>query len=184
MRTRGRIAPILLFALLALACRGAEESNDFRGRGLSVLTLPPSDQASVYRAGVAAAFHLDDPGLSLLLDPRYLPRESGLGPGPRMPDEVSRAVRAQGTVRGTCQAPPQGTKKTLSCQAEFPGYVVRFSEVFGLGPDSVQVYVNVQKYDTPQSGATEAMRFENVYQIARHAGVWSAEREGRIRQKP
>src|ERR1041384_5742588 len=108
MRTVGRLAPRLILALLVIGCRPAEESNDFRGRGLRVEMLPPADQASAYRAGLAAAFHLDDPALSLLVDPRYLPRERGLGPGPPMPDSVVSALRAQGTVRGVCQAPAEG----------------------------------------------------------------------------
>jgi hypothetical protein len=38
----------------------------------------------------------------------------------------------------------------------------------------------VQKYDTPQSGASEALRFEKAYQVVRHDGVWRAAKEGRM----
>jgi len=106
-----------------------------------------------------------------------------VGDGPPMTGDVVRALHDQGTVRGTCQAPPEGTRKTINCGAPRPGYVVRFSEVFRLAADSVQVYVGVQKYDTPESGATEALQFENVYQVVRHDGDWSAAREARIKKR-
>ena len=89
-------------------------------------------------------------------------------------------MRERGTVKGTCQAPHEATRKTLLCQAPLPGYVVRFSDVLQLAPDSVQVYVLIQKYDTPTSGASESLRFERVYQVVRHDGAWRAVREGRM----
>ena len=99
-----------------------------------------------------------------------------------MPGGLSSTLRGQGIVKGTCVAPVGGTKKTLLCRAERPGYVVRFSDVFALGGgrDSVEVYVLVQKYDTPESGATEALRFEKAYQVVRRDGVWRAAKEGRM----
>jgi hypothetical protein len=182
MRNRREVAGLLLAAAVA-GCR-PDDSNIIRGHGLGVDSLVSvGDQASVYRASLAAAFHLDDPDLSLLLDPRLLPRVAGLGVGPPLSAALVTALRERNVVKGICQAPPEGTRKTLNCRADRPGYVVRFSDVFALARDSVQVYVSVQKYDTPQSGPTESLRFENVYQVVRHDGVWSAEREGRVRQK-
>ncbi len=163
-----------------VAC-SQDDSEVYRGRRLKTAALASNDQASVYHAALSAVFDVNDPALSLLLDPRLLPRTAGVGNGPRMSSAVASALAERGTVKGTCQAPAEGTRKTLLCQAPVPGYVVRFSEIFGLTPDSVQVYVLVQKYDTPASGATQALRFERVYQVVRHDGTWSATREGRLR---
>jgi hypothetical protein len=52
--------------------------------------------------------------------------------------------------------------------------------VFKLGNDSTQVYVYVQKYDTPNSEPSQTMRFERAYQIARTGDEWRAAREGRV----
>jgi hypothetical protein len=175
-----RRAVAALILLLALACRPDDDSTVFRGRGLKLAALSDDDRVSVYNAALRAAFEMDDPALFLLLDPRFLPRAQGVGVGPAMPKGLSSTLRGRGVVKGTCVAPAGGTRKTLLCRAERPGYVVRFSDVYEIKPDSVQVYVLVQKYDTPESGATEAMRFERVYQVVRHSGVWRASREGRM----
>jgi hypothetical protein len=66
------------------------------------------------------------------------------------------------------------------CTAALPGYVVRFSPVFKLGGDSTQVYVYVQKYDTPNSDPSQTMNFENAYQIVHRGDEWGAAREGRV----
>ncbi len=176
-------AGVLSFFLvigLVTACTRGDDSNILRGRGLKSAPLAPVDEADVYRAALRATFDIDDPALSLLLDPRFLPRTSGVGVGTPMPPDLASTLRGRGIVKGTCQAPTAATRKTILCSAERPGYVVRFSDVFELTPDSVQVYLLVQKYDTPESGATEALRFEKVYQVVRHDGVWRATREGRM----
>jgi hypothetical protein len=168
-------------AIAALAaCR--EGDNSFRGHGLKPAALTAESQARVYEAAARGAFEVDDPALSLLLDPRVLPRAAGYGPGPALPDAVRGELRSRGVIKGACPAPDEGTKKTLLCRAPRPGYVVRFSDVLqlGAGSDSVQVYMYVQKYDTPESGATEAMRFERAYQVVKRSDEWTAVREGRV----
>jgi hypothetical protein len=169
----------LVLGFLGAAC-GTEEPNEFRGRGLKPAALAPESQALVYEAAARGAFSLDDPSLSLLLDPRVLPRGSGYGPGHVMPESVGRALRARRVIRGLCVGPPEGVRTTLRCDAELPGYVVRFSDVFALGPDSVEAYIYAQTYDPLRSGATAALRFERVYQIARRGQSWAAVREGRV----
>jgi hypothetical protein len=42
------------------------------------------------------------------------------------------------------------------------------------------VYLYAQKYDTPSSGISQALRFERAYQVVRRSDDWSAAREGRI----
>lgn len=180
MPSSRRVVAAVLLVTVGLACRGDDDSTTLRGRNLKPASLSNVDRASVYSAALRAMFDMDDPALWLLLDPRFLPRTSGVGIGPPMPGGLSSALRGQGIVKGTCTAPASGARKTLLCRAERPGYVVRFSDVFARTPDSVEVYVLVQKYDTPESGATEALRFEKAYQVVRQNGVWRAAKEGRM----
>ena len=125
------------------------------------------------------AFEVDDPSLSLLLDPRELPRTVGLDAGARLPDGVASAMRERGTVKGTCE-PPLTSRRTPRCTAARPGYVVRFSPVFAMRGDSVAAYIFVQKYDTPSSGYSEPLRFERVYHLVRAGDGWRAALEGRV----
>lgn len=150
-----------------------------RGRGLQPAALSPAAQAAVYDATVRGAFEVDDPALSLLLDPRELPRTVGLDPGPRLSDAVVSALRARGTIKGTCEPSATG-RKTPRCSAARPGYVVRFSPVFAMRGDSVAAYVFAQKYDTPSSDYSEPLRFERVYHMVRAGDGWRAALEGRV----
>jgi hypothetical protein len=175
---RGKLAGAALLACAA-ACE-ADDSNIVRGRRLAVATLAPAEQAHVYEAAARGSFSVDDPSLSLLLDPRLLPRTVGLAPDGRVSDSVTAELRARKVIRGTCEPPLAGTTGTAHCTAELPGYVLRFSRVFALKPDSVQVYVYAQKYDTPSSGVSETLRFERAYQVVKHGEVWEAVREGHV----
>jgi hypothetical protein len=58
--------------------------------------------------------------------------------------------------------------------------VIRFSPVFALRGDSVQVYLYVQKYDTPSGDTSQTLRFERAYQVVRTGDDWRAVREGRV----
>ena len=93
MRLRPWVA--IPFIALASACK-PDDSDVFRGRGLTVAPLRAADQASVYAAALRAAFYVDDPGLSLLLDPRLLPRTAGVGDGAPVPAAITRALRDSG----------------------------------------------------------------------------------------
>jgi hypothetical protein len=150
-----------------------------RGRGLQPAPLSPPIVAAVYGAAVRGAFEVDDPSLSLLLDPRELPRTVGLDAGARLPDAVVSAMRDRGIIKGTCE-PPLAGRRTPRCAAARPGYVVRFSPVFALRGDSVAAYIFAQKYDTPSSGYSEPLRFERVYHIVRSGDGWRAALEGRV----
>jgi hypothetical protein len=156
-----------------------DDTNVVRGKGLLVATLPAESQAKVYQAAVRGAFDVDE-SLSLLLDSRLLPRGVGLAPEGRMPDTVAAALSRIGVTRGACEPPLRGVKGPPHCTAALPGYVVRFSPVFKLGGDSTQVYVYVQKYDTPNSDPSQTMNFERAYQIVHSGDEWRAAREGRV----
>ena len=94
-------------AALAVAILGstacAKDDSSVRGRGLTVATLPATSQAHIYEAALRSAFEVDDPGLSLLLDPRELPRDVGLAESTRLPDAIAAELRRRGATKGTCE---------------------------------------------------------------------------------
>jgi hypothetical protein len=175
--TPDRVIVAALAAVMALGC-ATNDSSVVRGKGLTVAALPSVDQARIYEAAVRGAFDLD-PSLSLLLDSRVLPRGVGLAPSGAVPDTVAAELQRRGVTRGGCE-PPLSTKGAPRCKAELPGYVIRFSPVFAIQPDSVEVYVYVQKYDTPAGEASQTLRFERAYQVVRRGDDWHAVREARI----
>jgi len=163
------------------ACARDETANYARGRGLEPASLTVPSQAAAYEAALRGAFDLNDPTLFLLLDPRELPRTVGLGGTAKVPETVVREMRGRGTVKGTC-VPPVASRSTPSCSAERPGYVVRFSPIFGMRGDSVAVYMFAQQYDTPASGHSAPLRFERLYHLVRSGGGdgWRAALEGTV----
>lgn len=177
MRVTRFVAVIIVGALAACA---KEDSSAVRGSGMTVALLAPGEQAHVYEAAVRAGFEVDDPALSLLLDSRLLPRGVGLLPEGRVPDSVAAELRQRGVIKGDCEPPLQSGLGPPHCAAARPGYVVRFSPVFILRADSMQVYAYLQKYDTPNSEPSQTLRFERAYQVVRHDGAWKAVREGHV----
>ena len=169
-----------LSLFLVAACK-SDESSAVRGRGLNVAPLSATAQAHVYEAAVRAAFEVDDESLSLLLDPRELPRDVGLTIGARLSDSIGTELRRRGVTKGTCEPPLASNRGSPKCTAALPGYVVRFSPIFTLRGDSVQVYLYAQKYDSPTSGNSDRLRFERAYQVVPRGGdAWRAVREGRV----
>jgi hypothetical protein len=164
---RGVVAVLLASAVGSTAGCSGDVSHDVRGRGLSIASLSPTDQAHVYAAAARGAFDTDDPGLSLLLDRRLLPRTIGLAPAGMLSDDVVAELRRRGAIKGTCEPKLDSGRGTARCSAALPGY-------------STQVYIYAQKYDTPSSGISQALRFERAYQVVRRGDDWSAAREGRI----
>jgi hypothetical protein len=176
--------PARAYALLVIAIVSStactKDDSSVRGRGLTVATLPTASQARVYEAALRTSFEVDDAALSLLLDPRELPRDVGLAGAARLPDGVAAELRQRGVTKGTCEPPIPEKPGVPVCKATLPGYIVRFSPVFTLKGDSVQVYVYVQKYDTPTSGKSDRLRFERAYQVVKRGDIWKAVREGRV----
>jgi hypothetical protein len=174
-----RIVIIALAAHIASGC-GGDDSSILRGHGLSVATISPQAQGAVYDAAARAAFDLNDPNQSLLLDRRGLPRTVGLAPGDTWPETVEAEMRRLGSIKGVCQPPITASRKTVKCAAVLPGYVIRFSPVFAMAGDTVEVYLFAQNYDNATSGYTAPLRFERAYQVVRSGDSWRAAREGRI----
>lgn len=165
-------------AVLGACTPGDPYAGQVRGRGLTVVDMPSRAQASAYAAALGGAFDLG-PGLSLLADPQYLPRGEGWVGGDPMPTEVVSALRSRAVVRGTCQ-PPRGQRAVPVCAAAAPGYVVRFSPIFRVGGDTVEVYVGVVKYRTAPNQPSDALRFERAYQVVGSGERWRVIREARI----
>jgi hypothetical protein len=57
---------------------------------------------------------------------------------------------------------------------------VRFSEIFRLGDDSVQVYVGATRYRRAPKEPADVLTFERAYQLVRVRGDWRVMREARL----
>ena len=178
---RGTAAALCAVMFAGCGSEGAADDDVARGRGLKAAALPADAQARVYESAARAALDVG-PSLSLLIHPRLLPAAAGYAGGQPVPPDVARVLRERGIIRGTCETPADSArpKRTPTCEARAPGYVVRFSDVFQLGPDSVQVYFAAERYDTPASGAHEVLRLEKAYQLAKRGGTWRVVREARV----
>jgi hypothetical protein len=171
-----------LSASVFVACGPGEDDHYVRGHGLRVAALQPDTRVSVYQAALAEAFELNDPALTLLLDRRVLPRVGGMAEAGRLPGTVEVGLRRRGVIQGTCEPPITASRKTPQCTARGPGYVVRFSDVLDRGRDSVEVYLTVQKFDTPTGHGTESLRFERAYQLVHRGDKWEPTAEARVRE--
>jgi hypothetical protein len=171
----------VLVVILA-ACAPGDEDHYVRGHNLRVASLSAAAQASVYEAALGAAFDLRDPALTLVLDRRKLPRAGGMDEAGRLSGPIETALRQRGVIQAVCEPPITDSRKTPHCTARGPGYVARFSDVLARGGDSVEVYLFVQKFDTPSSGASESLRFERAYQLVRHGDRYEPTREARVRE--
>lgn len=178
---RPSVLATALALVIAAACTTSTDDHFVRGHLLKVATLSADARSRVYETALRESFNLRDPALTLLLDRRVLPREGGFGGNQRLNGAVEKAMRERAVVHGVCE-PANASRRTPQCTARGPGYVVRFSEVLKRGGDSVEVYLAVQKFDTPASGASEALRFERAYQILRRGERWEATREARVRE--
>lgn len=178
IRVPARASMTALLAL-AIACAPAEP-EDGRGAGLENASLPAEEQARSYGAALRTAFELG-PELSLLLDPGKLPRGSSDAARDSMPRDVTRAMLAAGVIQGQC-VPKPGAKERYApiCEAPIPGYVVRVSDVYQLGRDSLQLHVLIRRYDTPGTGPHSEFVFEEAYQLVRRDGDWRVVRKARL----
>src|SRR5688572_3776410 len=132
-------------------CAEKEVDDGFaRGPGLKTTQLPVPAKVAIYDASVKSAFDVG-PALVLMLDPRFLPRTRGLGPGEPMPKNLITALQSSGVVKGVCESPAVEAREAPLCEAASPGYIVRFSDVFRMRGDSVQVHIAVERFNTKTS---------------------------------
>jgi hypothetical protein len=173
---------VAVLAATIAGCAEKEADEGFvRGPGLKVAPLPVPAKVAIYDAALKSAFDVG-PGLTLLLDPRFLPRTTGLGAGAPVPKSLVTALRERGVVQGTCQSPGDEARQAALCDAANPGYIVRFSEIFRMKGDSVQLHVAVERYNTKTSAQSEVMRFEKAYQVVGQGTTWRVARQGRVTQ--
>jgi hypothetical protein len=174
----------VLAAIFAAACgpAGPDDSNVARGRGLQPAKLAPSGEAAIYDAAVRAAFDVG-PGLVLLAHTHRLPRTEGYDGGDSLPSEVLRALRTRGVVRGTCEPTRDAPRNTPRCNVAEAGYVVRASDVFRVGGDTVQVYFSAERFGAATGPRPEALRFEKAFQLAGSGDSWRVIREGRVHER-
>ena len=173
---------ISLGVVLLAACVANEDDHFVRGHKLRVASMTADARIAVYKAAVAAAFDLRDPALTLLLDRRKLPRVGGMAEEGRLSGPVANGLHDRNIVQGVCEPPITTSRKTPVCTARGPGYIVRFSDVLARGGDSVEVYLAVQKFDTPSSVGSESLRFERAYQMARHGDTFEPTQEARVHE--
>jgi hypothetical protein len=169
----------VLGAFLLAGCETTEDPRAARGPGLESAALPPAEQARIYRAAVAAAFDLG-PGLVLQLHPRLLPREAGTAGGAAVPQAVIRVMRNAGTIAGLCEPAPTTRGQLPECESSAAGYIVRYSDVLRLSPDTVQVYLSAEQYTVPGAPPQQVTQFEKAYQLVQQGSRWRVAREGRV----
>ena len=178
----GRCAVIA--AIFAAACgpAGPDDSNVARGRGLQPANVPPSAEAAIYDAAVRAAFDVE-PNLVLLAHPRRLSRTEGYEAGDSLPSDVLRALRGRGVVRGSCDPVRDAPRNTPRCSGPEAGYIVRASDVFRVGGDTVQLYLSAERFGAATGPRPEALRFEKAYQLVGSGDSWRVIREGRVHER-
>ena len=176
---RRSISAAAVLLTLVVACAKDEGPAQVRGTGLQIAPLDVAQQAEVNAAAVRAAFD-PDPNLSLLADPVNLPRTAGKSGGGSVAPALIARMKQHGVVRGTCQTPREGPRAVPVCPAALPGYVVRFSEIFQLGKDSVEVYLGATRYRRAPKEPSEVLTFERAYQLVKSRGDWLVMREARL----
>jgi hypothetical protein len=180
MRTPSSARALPAAFLAVLACGGDDAGDVARGPGLAVAEMPAAERAAVYDAALRAGFEAE-PGLTLLLAPEHLPRTAGLAGGPPLAPELVAALREGGMVRGTCAAAPPAEGEVPRCEAAAAGYLVRLSEPYRGGGDTLQVYVDAERYALPGARPAPPFHFETAYQLVpAGAGRWRVVREGRV----
>ena len=180
---RGSVRVWISIAVLGAggACGTEVVGDDARGRGHSVAQLPAASVVSAYAAAVRAAFDVG-PDLHLLAEPTYLPRSSGYGAGDSIPAPLLAALEKGRVVQGTCSPDRSSERRAPTCPARRAGYVTRFSELFQLGGDTVELYLQSEVYAPSGGSGQQPFSFEMAYQLAPRSGGWRVVREGRVRQ--
>ena len=175
-----RWASIAVVVAAVSGCAEKEVDDGFvRGPGLKLTQLPVPAKVAIYDAAVRSAFDVG-PALTLMLDPRFLPRTSGLGPGTSVPQALVDALRRAGVVQGVCEPPAEAAREAPVCEAANPGYIVRFSDVFRIAGDSVQLHIAVERFNTRTSVKSEILRFEKAFQVVGKGTTWRVARQGRF----
>ena len=167
-------------ALLSLAACGSPSGPDIRGGGLPSAQLGAADRADAYDAALRSAFDADS-SLVLLVEPHLLPRDGSYGvKGPTLGDDVVRSLRGEGMVNGTCEPERPDAKHAPRCKSALPGYVVRFSEPYQMGRDTLRLFLYAERFRTASGvGPNGRFDFETSFQLVRDGSHWRVAREAR-----
>lgn len=169
--------------MLIAACSGdgGRNSASDRGAGLQVQPLSADQQAAAYAAALGGAFDLGPP-LVLLLDPDVLPRRRDAQSTDTIPAAVAQALSSRGVIQGSCAAAPPSPREAPICKAQSAGYEVRFSPVFRLAHDTIQVYLVAERYraSSDTAGYQPPLEFEQRYALVRSDHRWRVVRQERL----
>ena len=177
--TRTHAARALLALALLAAC-DSPSGPDVRGGGLPSARLGAAERAGAYDVALRSAFDADS-ALVLLLEPHVLPRDGSYSTrAPALPDDVVRSLRQAGMVTGTCAPQRPDRKHAPRCEARLPGYLVRFSEPYQMGRDTLRLFVYAERFQTTAGvGPNGRFDFETGFQLVRAGTAWRVAREAR-----
>lgn len=180
-RTRGALT---IAACGAFACAPAvERADESRSAGLPVAALDEGTEVAVVDAAVRAAFDVG-PDLYLLVHPTRLPRGAGTSGGDSLPPALGSALQRAGITRGSCTPARDGDQRAPRCAAARSGYVIRVTEVFQAGGDTVRMNLLSELYATAGGPGQEPFAFEMAYKLVpRGDGRFRVVAEGRVHEK-
>jgi hypothetical protein len=85
-------------------------------------------------------------------------------------------------VRGSCEPKHASPRDTPRCAGAQIGYVVRASEPFRLGGDTIQLNFAAEAFAPATGARPQALRFEKIYQLVGSGTSWRVAREARVRE--
>lgn len=183
----GRLKALGVLAGIAsglTACDAPPPPTDVaRSAGLPVAKLSLPAQVAVYEAAVRAAFDVG-PDLYLVAHHRRLPRGAGTDGGDSLPAALGEALRQAGTVRGLCDPVRDGDQRAPRCPAATSGYIIRATEIFQGGGDTLRLNLHSELYAAASGPGQEPFAFEMAYKVVpRGDGRFRVVAEGRVREK-
>lgn len=174
----------LLLLVAGLACAApAEQPDTSRSNGLPVATLSVEQQVAVYDAAIRAAFDVS-PDLFLVTHERRLPAGAGLDGGEALPATLGTALERAGLTHGSCDPVRSTEQRAPLCPVERSGYIIRASDIFQGGGDTLRMNFRSELYAASQGSGQEPFAFEMAYKlIPTSPGRWRVVAEGRVREK-
>ena len=170
--------------LAGLACaKPATPEDTSRSGGLPAAALSLAQQVAVYDAATRAAFDVG-PSLVLLVHPRRLPNGAGLDGGNSLPSALGEALRKAGVTQGGCEPLRTSASRAPTCAAGRSGYVVRATDVFQAGGDTLRMNLRSEVFAASSGVGQKPFAFEMAYKLVpQGAGQWRAVAEGRVREQ-
>ena len=173
-----------LLVVAGLACSAPAKAPDqSRSAGLPVAKLSVEKQVAVYDAAIHAAFDVG-PDLFLVTHRKRLPGGAGLEGGDALPAALGAALEAAGLTHGSCDPVRTTDQRAPLCAVERSGYIIRATEIFQAGGDTLRMNFRSELYAASQGAGAAPFAFEMAYKLVpRGAGQWRVIAEGRVREK-